>query len=407
MDLPIHRPLRFLPPALAGPALARSALARLIGSSSPPQWSALTRFTRISCRASPESCRFSPWSPIPSKSTPPGCARLGNWWLVTDPATREAMVRKGLDAGKIIDTGFPVHPVFSHCSPVDAGDSPAPLPDPLFPHRASCPTCRRHARDLLETSPAVRLTIVLGRNVRRLYPRPGKSRTPIPAESASSAGRAASRNCSTSTIWSSARPVEPPCTKPSPPAARCSSTTSCPARKRETSACSNPSAPAPSPILPEKLGRRSFRSPGRQAAGWRTMKHALARHNRNAGAITAARFILRSNFPPQSQTSNHCTMTFLFDIGRVLLDFDFESSLARLLPPDCPDPHERLRPPARPQGRIRAGAIDPDELTSTGRSACSAAMPRRMNSVTPGSAFSHPTSRCGKACANSPPPATA
>ncbi len=30
-------------------------------------------------------------------------------------------------------------------------------------------------------------------------------------------------------------------------------------------------------------------------------------------------------------------MTFLYDIGRVLLDFDFEASLARLLPHDHPD----------------------------------------------------------------------
>ena len=35
-------------------------------------------------------------------------------------------------------------------------------------------------------------------------------------------------------------------------------------------------------------------------------------------------------------------MTFLYDIGRVLLDFKFESSLASLLPPACANPHERL-----------------------------------------------------------------
>jgi len=35
-------------------------------------------------------------------------------------------------------------------------------------------------------------------------------------------------------------------------------------------------------------------------------------------------------------------MTFLFDIGRVLLDFDFESSLARLLPAGTPDARERV-----------------------------------------------------------------
>lgn len=35
-------------------------------------------------------------------------------------------------------------------------------------------------------------------------------------------------------------------------------------------------------------------------------------------------------------------MTFLFDIGKVLLDFDFESSLRPLLPADEPDPDARL-----------------------------------------------------------------
>lgn len=35
-------------------------------------------------------------------------------------------------------------------------------------------------------------------------------------------------------------------------------------------------------------------------------------------------------------------MTFLFDIGKVLLDFHFESSLATLLPPDSPDSADRL-----------------------------------------------------------------
>jgi len=35
-------------------------------------------------------------------------------------------------------------------------------------------------------------------------------------------------------------------------------------------------------------------------------------------------------------------MTFLFDIGKVLLDFHFESSLANLLPPGTPDSARRL-----------------------------------------------------------------
>lgn len=35
-------------------------------------------------------------------------------------------------------------------------------------------------------------------------------------------------------------------------------------------------------------------------------------------------------------------MNFLYDIGRVLLDFDFESSIARILPPDATDHEVRL-----------------------------------------------------------------
>ena len=53
-------------------------------------------------------------------------------------------------------------------------------------------------------------------------------------------------------------------------------------------------------------------------------------------------------------------MTFLFDIGRVLLDFDFESSLARLLPPDCSDSHERLTRLLERKDELEAGMIDPD-----------------------------------------------
>lgn len=54
-------------------------------------------------------------------------------------------------------------------------------------------------------------------------------------------------------------------------------------------------------------------------------------------------------------------MTFLFDIGRVLLDFDFESSLATLLPPGCDDPHGRLARLLERKDEFETGAIDPDE----------------------------------------------
>lgn len=57
-------------------------------------------------------------------------------------------------------------------------------------------------------------------------------------------------------------------------------------------------------------------------------------------------------------------MTFLFDIGRVLLDFEFETSLSRLLPPDCADARERLERLLERKDEFESGAIDPDEYVN-------------------------------------------
>jgi putative hydrolase of the HAD superfamily len=54
-------------------------------------------------------------------------------------------------------------------------------------------------------------------------------------------------------------------------------------------------------------------------------------------------------------------MTFLFDIGRVLLDFDFESSLLRLLPPGTIDPARRLGILLEHKDAFETGAIEPDD----------------------------------------------
>ena len=51
-------------------------------------------------------------------------------------------------------------------------------------------------------------------------------------------------------------------------------------------------------------------------------------------------------------------MTFLFDIGRVLLDFDFESSLATLLPEGTADSTERLARLIERKDEFEAGGID-------------------------------------------------
>lgn len=51
-------------------------------------------------------------------------------------------------------------------------------------------------------------------------------------------------------------------------------------------------------------------------------------------------------------------MTFLFDIGRVLLDFDFEPSIARLFPDSVSDPTGRMNLLIERKDAFEAGKID-------------------------------------------------
>ena len=53
-------------------------------------------------------------------------------------------------------------------------------------------------------------------------------------------------------------------------------------------------------------------------------------------------------------------MNFLFDIGRVLLDFDFETSLSKLLPDKVDHPRQRLECLLTRKDDFESGAIDPD-----------------------------------------------
>lgn len=57
-------------------------------------------------------------------------------------------------------------------------------------------------------------------------------------------------------------------------------------------------------------------------------------------------------------------MNFLFDIGRVLLDFDFEASLSRLLPEGVEDPARRLRRLLERKDEFESGAIEVDDYVS-------------------------------------------
>jgi processive 1,2-diacylglycerol beta-glucosyltransferase len=91
-------------------------------------------------------------------------------FFVTDRITRRALVDFGLAAEAVSATGFPVHLEFARLATVAEGDACAPFRILYFP-TAKLPHVRRHARALLDAAPEVELTMILGRNARKLLPR--------------------------------------------------------------------------------------------------------------------------------------------------------------------------------------------------------------------------------------------
>jgi processive 1,2-diacylglycerol beta-glucosyltransferase len=218
-------------------------------------------------------------------------------WLVTDPATREAMIGKGLDGEKIIDTGFAVHPVFASLSTVDPEDDCDPFRVLYFP-TSELPHIRRQARFLLDSSPSVRLTIVLGRNVRRLYPKAREIKDAYPGRvrligwtrripqllgshhlAVGKAGGATVHEAIAARVPMLIHHLVP-------------------GQEEGNLRLLESIGGGALADSPELLSRRISNLLANQAAEWRSMKHALARHNRNCGAITAAEFIL-------ARISNH------------------------------------------------------------------------------------------------------
>lgn len=212
-------------------------------------------------------------------------------WLVTDSATRESMSAQGLDAGKIVETGFPVHPDFSKIEPLPATAACDPFRILYFPTH-SLTFVRRHGRALLDASPAVCLTIVLGRNVRHLHAcalelkkaYPGRVRLigwtrKIPRLLTSHhlvVGKAGG-----ATVHEAI-------------AARCPMLIHhlVPGQEEGNLRLLELIGGGHLASSPEALARSVAELLARDAAGWRDMKNALARHNRNSGALVAARLIL-------------------------------------------------------------------------------------------------------------------
>ena len=223
-------------------------------------------------------------------------------WLVTDPATREAMIRKGLPGEKIVDTGFPVHPDFSRLSPLASSDACDPFRILYFP-TAKLPFVRRHARALLDSSPSVHLTIILGRNVRALYSRACEIKKAYP-------GRVRLIG------WTRRVPQflnnhhlvvgkAGGATVHEAIAARCPMLIHhlVPGQEEGNLRLLEIIGGGYLAATPEALTRSVTDLLADHAAGWHTMKNALARHGRNAGALAAADLILNEIGHPLHSSS--------------------------------------------------------------------------------------------------------
>ena len=212
-------------------------------------------------------------------------------WIVSDPYTRTAMIKSGLPAERLIDTGFPVHPDFSRLEPV-------PADDPCEPFRVLYFTTgrrlqvRRISKAILQTSPRTQITIVLGRNVRHLWRKAKEIRDAFP-------GRVKLKG------WTRTVPAlltshhlvvgkAGGATVHEAIAARCPMLVHhlVPGQEEGNLRLLETIGAGSLAESPEALRSAVADLLADDAALWRAMKRKLAVHGRNAGAIAAARHIL-------------------------------------------------------------------------------------------------------------------
>ena len=212
-------------------------------------------------------------------------------FLVTDRTTLETMRCWGVPEEKIADTGFPVNPAFSELEPVPADDPCTPFRVLYFP-TAKKPFVRRHSRALLDASPDVHLTIVMGKNFRLLQSRAREIKAAYP-------GRVRLLG------WTRKVPQllnkhhmvigkAGGATVHEAIAARCPMLIHhlVPGQEEGNLRLLQQLGAGDLAEHPDDLTEAITRILANRAAKWRAMKAALAAHNRNDGAITAAKFIL-------------------------------------------------------------------------------------------------------------------
>lgn len=214
-----------------------------------------------------------------------------DYWLVTDSATRQTMIGKNLLAGKIIDLGFPVHPDFATLQPVPMDDPCSPFRILYFP-TAKLPFVRRHSRALLDSSPDVRLTIVLGRNFRLLYQRAAEIKQAYPGRV-----KIIGWTRKVPRLLNSHHLVVGKAggaTVHEAIAARCPMLIHhlVPGQEEGNLRLLESIGAGGLADSDKLLGAKVRELLAGNASSWRAMKNALIRHDRNSGAISTARFIL-------------------------------------------------------------------------------------------------------------------
>jgi processive 1,2-diacylglycerol beta-glucosyltransferase len=212
-------------------------------------------------------------------------------WLVTDGSTRQSMIRGGIPGEKIVDTGFPVHPDFSKLAPVEGSAACEPFRILYFP-TSKLPFVRRHSRALLDASPTVHLTIILGRNVRALHSRAREIQNAYPGRV-----RLIGWTRRVPQFLNSHHLVVGKAggaTVHEAIAARCPMLIHhlVPGQEEGNLRLLEIIGGGQLAETPQALTQCVTALLADHAVGWRTMKNALARHDRNAGAITAAKYIL-------------------------------------------------------------------------------------------------------------------
>lgn len=226
-----------------------------------------------------------------------------NAWLVTDPATRDAMIQAGLPAERVIDTGFPVHPVFAGMETIRPDDPCEPFRILYFPTARSA-QLGSHARALLAVSASVHLTIVMGRNTRQLLPTAREIKASHPGRVrligwTSKVPRLLARHHLVVGKAGGATVHEAI-------AARCPMLIHhlVPGQEEGNLRLLETIGGGALADQPERLSHTVATLLSDGAAGWRDMKHALTRHHRDNGTAAAAVFILDSISNFKSPISN-------------------------------------------------------------------------------------------------------